>query len=136
MRERHIVAVSTQAIALLRELRSVTRKIRYLVPSLQSPDRPMSVNTVNAALRRLGYARDEMTAHGLRAMACTCLNELGWHPDLAELQLAHAERNKVRAAYNRAQRLTERRKMMQAWADYLDGLKAGGAKVTPIRRKA
>ena len=67
----------------------------------------MSVNTVNGALRRLGYARDEMTGHGFRAMACTCLNELGWHPDLIELQLAHAER----------------RKMMQAWADYLDGLR-------------
>jgi hypothetical protein len=85
----------------------------------------MSVNTVNAALRRLGYARDEMTGHGFRAMACTCLNELGWHPDVIELQMAHAERNKVRAAYNRAERLAERRKMMQAWADYLDGLRAG-----------
>ena len=85
----------------------------------------MSVNTVNAALRRLGYARDEMTGHGFRAMACTCLNELGWHPDVIELQMAHAERNKVRAAYNRAERLAERRKMMQAWADYLDGLRGG-----------
>lgn len=85
----------------------------------------MSVNTVNAALRRLGYARDEMTGHGFRAMACTCLNELGWHPNLIELQMAHAERNKVRAAYNRAERLAERRKMMQAWADYLDGMRAG-----------
>jgi integrase len=78
----------------------------------------MSVNTVNGALRRLGYARDEMTGHGFRAMACTCLNELGWHPDVIELRMAHAERNKVRAAYNRAERLAERRKMMQAWADY------------------
>ena len=85
----------------------------------------MSVNTVNAALRRLGYARDEMTGHGFRAMACTCLNELGWHPDVIELQMAHAERNKVRAAYNRAERLAERRKMMQAWADYLDRLREG-----------
>ena len=85
----------------------------------------MSVNTVNAALRRLGYARDEMTGHGFRAMACTCLNELGWHPDVIKLQMAHAERNKVRAAYNRAERLAERRKMMQTWADYLDGLRAG-----------
>ena len=84
----------------------------------------MSVNTVNAALRRLGYARDEMTGHGFRAMACTCLNELGWHPDVIELQMAHAERNKVRAAYNRAERLADRRKMMQAWAEYLDGLRA------------
>lgn len=89
----------------------------------------MSVNTVNAALRRLGYARDEMTGHGFRAMACTCLNELGWHPDLIELQLAHAERNKVRAAYNRAERLAERRNMMQAWADYLNRLRVGGSEV-------
>jgi integrase len=83
----------------------------------------MSNNTVNAALRRLGYANDEMTGHGFRALASTLLNEQGWHPDLIELQLAHAERNKVRAAYNRAQRLPERRKMMQAWADYLDALR-------------
>ena len=125
MRERHIVPLSTQAVALLRDLRSIARKSRYVFPSLQSRDRPMSVNTVNAALRRLGYARDEMTAHGFRAMACTCLNELGWHPDLIELQLAHAERNKVRAAYNRAERLADRRKMMQAWADHLDRLRDG-----------
>jgi hypothetical protein len=125
MRERHIVPLSTQAIALLRDLRSIARKSKYVFPSLQSRDRPMSVNTVNGALRRLGYARDEMTAHGFRAMACTWLNELGWHPDLIELQLAHAERNKVRAAYNRAERLVDRRKMMQAWEDYLDGLRAG-----------
>ena len=130
MRERHIVPLSTQAVALLRELRSVTRKSRYLFPSLQSRDWPMSVNTANAALRRLGYARDEMTAHGFRAMACTCLNELGWHPDLIELQLAHAERHKVRAAYNRAERLADRRKMMQAWADYLDGLRGGSREVS------
>ena len=89
----------------------------------------MSVNTVNAALRRLGYARDEMTGHGFRAMACTCLNELGSHPDLIELQMAHAERNKVRAAYNRAERLAERRKMMQAWAYYLDGLRGSGSEI-------
>ena len=123
MRERNIVPLSSQAVALLRQLRSIARRSRYVFPSLQSRDRPMSVNTVNGALRRLGYARDEMTAHGFRAIACTCLNELGWHPDLIELQLAHAERNKVRAAYNRAKRLADRRKMMRAWGDYLDGLR-------------
>ena len=125
MRERHIVPLASQAVVLLRELRSVTGKGKFLFPSLRTSDRPMSVNTVNAALRRLGYARDEMTGHGFRAMACTCLNELGWHPDVIELQMAHAERSKVRAAYNRAERLADRRKMMQAWADYLDGLRAG-----------
>lgn len=92
----------------------------------------MSDNTVNAALRRLGYTKEEMTGHGFHAMASTCLNEQGWHPDIIELQLAHKERNKVRAAYNRAERLAERKKMMQAWANYLDGLKAG-AKVVPMR---
>jgi tryptophan 2,3-dioxygenase len=80
---------------------------------------------VNAALRRLGYSTDEMTGHGFRSLASTCLNEQGYHPDLIELQLAHAERNQVRAAYNKAQRLPERRKMMQAWADYLVRLKEG-----------
>jgi integrase len=83
----------------------------------------MSENTVNAALRRMGYSTEEMTGHGFRSLASTCLNEQGYHPDLIELQLAHAERNQVRAAYNKAQRLPERRKMMQVWADYLDGLR-------------
>jgi integrase len=95
----------------------------------------MSENTVNNALRRLGYSNQEMTGHGFRSMASTLLNEQGWHPDLIELQLAHAERNKVRAAYNRALRLDERRKMMQAWSDYLDGLRAG-ANVVPIKHRA
>jgi integrase len=95
----------------------------------------MSENTVNAALRRLGYSTDEMTGHGFRSLASTCLNEQGYHPDLIELQLAHAERNQVRAAYNKAKRLPERRKMMQAWADYLDGLRAG-ANVVPFKRMA
>ena len=76
-----------------------------------------------------------MTGHGFRTMASTLLNEQGWHPDLIELQLAHAERNKVRAAYNRAQRLDERRKMMKAWADYIDGLRAGGD-VVPLHRSS
>jgi hypothetical protein len=84
----------------------------------------MSENAITAALRRMGYTGHEMTWHGFRALASTCLNEQGWHPDLIELQLAHAERNKVRAAYNRAQRLADRRQMMQWWADYLDQLRA------------
>lgn len=125
MRERHIVPLSKQALALVQQLRGITGKGKYAFPSLRDPTRPMSNNTITAGLRRLGYSGEEMTAHGFRAMASTCLNELGWHPDLIELQLAHAERNKVRAAYNRAERLAERRKMMQAWSDYLDGLRAG-----------
>ena len=85
----------------------------------------MSENTVNAALRRLGYGQDDMTGHGFRSTASTLLNEQGWNRDAIERQLAHAERNNVRAAYNFAEHLPERRKMMQAWADYLDRLAAG-----------
>jgi hypothetical protein len=104
----------------------------FLFPSLRGTDRPMSNNTVNAALRRLGYSSEEMTGHGFRALASTRLNEQGWHPDLIELQLAHAERNRVRAAYNRAQRLDERRKMMQEWADYLDTLRSAARSIRDI----
>jgi integrase len=131
MDEQHVVPLSTQAVSILQELQAITGTGRFIFPSLLSRDRPMSNNTVNSALRRLGYSKDEMTGHGFRSMASTCLNELGWHPDLIELQLAHAERNKVRAAYNKAQRLSERHKMMQEWADYLGALRAG-AKVIPI----
>src|SRR6266404_86412 len=133
MGEQHIVPLAKQALLLLRELKGLTGRGRYVFPSLRSGSRPMSDNTVNAALRRLGYTSDEMTGHGFRSLASTCLNEQGYHPDLIELQLAHAERNQVRAAYNKAQRLPERRKMMEAWADYLDGLRAG-ASVVPIKR--
>ena len=90
---------------------------------------------MGAALRRLGYTTEEMTTHGFRAMASTLLNEQGFPPDGIELQLAHAERNKVRAAYNRAQRVSERRNMMQAWADYLDVLKSN-SNVVPFPRRA
>jgi integrase len=90
----------------------------------------MSENTVNGALRRLGYSKEEMTGHGFRSMASTLLNEQGWNRDAIERQLAHAERDSVRAAYNYAEHLPERRKMMQSWADYLDGLKSGGKILT------
>ena len=132
MREQHVVPLSRQAVAILHELRPLTGDGRYIFPSERTRDRPMSNATVLAALRRLGYAKDEMSGHGFRAMASTLLNELGWAPDVIERQLAHAERNKVRAAYNRATHLAERRKMMQAWADYLDGLK-GDVKAIPLR---
>ena len=137
MAEEHVVPLSTQAVAILRELQShAGRRGGLLFPSLRDSQRPISDNTLNAALRRLGYTTDDMTAHGFRSMASTLLNEQGWHPDLIELQLAHKERNKVRAAYNKAQRLAERRKMMQAWADYLDGLRAGGDNVVALRKPA
>jgi integrase len=119
-----LVPLSRQVLELLRRLQPITGHGRYLFPSLRSATRPISDNTINAALRRIGYSGQEMTGHGFRSMASTALNEQGWHPDLIELQLAHTERNKVRGAYNRAQRLAERRQMMQAWSDYLDRLRA------------
>ena len=89
----------------------------------------MSNNTVLAALRRLGYAKQEMSGHGFRSMASTVLHEQGWPSDIIERQLAHTERNSIKAAYNYAQHLPERERMMQAWADYLDKLKAGVEKI-------
>jgi integrase len=132
MRAVHIVPLSHQAVASLGELHPLTGSGRYVFPGLRTPTRPMSENTVNAALRRLGYAKDEMTGHGFRSMASTLLNEQGWPRDAIERQLAHAERNAVRAAYNYAEHLPARRRMMQAWADYLDGLKNGVAEVVPL----
>ena len=133
MGELHTVPLATQVITLLRRLHEFTGSGRYLFPGLRTADRPISENTIGAALRRLGYSKDDMTVHGFRALASTLLNEQSFPPDVIELQLAHAERNQVRAAYNRAQRLDERRKMMQAWADYLDGLRAG-ATVIPLKK--
>ncbi len=129
----HIVPLSNQAVAILREIQAVTGEGKYMFPSLRTGDRPMSENTVNAALRRLGYANNEMTGHGFRSMASTLLNEHGWNRDAIERQLAHAERNAVRAAYNYAEFLPERRKMMQWWADHLESLATGG-KVIPMRQ--
>jgi integrase len=134
MREEHLVPLPSQAIAILRALHPLTGRGRYCFPSIRTANRPMSENTINAALRRLGFDSDTMTGHGFRAMASTRLNELGWSPDIIERQLAHAERDKVRAAYNRAQHMAERARMMQAWADYLDA-SMSGANVTAIRRK-
>src|SRR6185437_1593515 len=113
MGEQHIVPLSRQAVAILQELQILTSGGRYVFPSLLSAERPMSNKTVNAALRRLGYGSDDQTGHGFRSMASTLLNELGYPPDVIELQLAHGERNKVRAAHSRAQRIEDRRKMMQ-----------------------
>lgn len=135
MKEAHVVPLAPQAVAILRDLQPLTGATRYVFPSVRSAKRPMSENTIGAALRRLGYPVGSMTAHGFRAMASTLLNEQGWAPDVIERQLAHKERNAVRAAYNRAEYLPERRKMVQAWADYLDALRKG-ADVVPLRRKA
>jgi integrase len=129
----HIIPLSTQAIALLREIQPLTGNARFVFPSNRTSERPMSENTVLAALRRLGYAKEEMTGHGFRSMASTLLNENGWDGDAIERQLAHSESNSVRAAYNYAEFMPERRKMMQWWADYLDSLAAG---VRPIQTEA
>ena len=131
----HLVPLSEQAITILRDLEPLTGHGRLVFPGVRSSDRPMSENTVNAALRRLGYTKDQMTGHGFRSIATTLLNEQGWTRDAIERQMAHAERDSVRAAYNRAEHLPERGKMMQAWANYLDGLCAG-ADVVPIGRRA
>ncbi len=119
----HVVPLSKQALAVLKEIEPLTGRGNYVFPSIRSNARPMSENTVNGALRRLGYTKEQMTGHGFRAMASTLLNEQGWNRDTIERQLAHAERDNVRAAYNYAEYLPERREMMQAWADYLDSLR-------------
>jgi integrase len=124
----HIVPLSRQAVDILQELYPLTGRGRYAFPSERTPngDRCMSENTINAALKRLGYGKDKMTGHGFRAMARTILDEvLGVRPDFIEHQLAHAVRDPNGRAYNRTAHLSERHKMMQQWADYLDALKAG-----------
>lgn len=121
----HIVPLSTQDIAILNEIKPLTGSGKYVFPSSRGDGRPMSNNTIRTALKTLGYDSDKMTAHGFRTTASTLLNEQGWSPDAIERQLAHAPRDQVRAAYNRAQYLDERRRMMQSWADYLDTLKNG-----------
>ena len=132
MKEPHLVPLSTQAVKILRELQPLTGSGRYLFPSARTMTRPMSNNAILAALRRMGYEKDEMSGHGFRAMARTILDEvLQVRPDFIEHQLAHAVKDPNGRAYNRTAHLAERKKMMQLWADYLDGLKAG-AKVIPL----
>jgi integrase len=126
MREPHLVPLSRQAVAILRELYALTGDGRYLFPGARSRKRPMSDNAILAALRRMGYGTDEMTGHGFRAMARTILDEvLKVRPDYIEHQLAHAVRDPNGRAYNRTAHLAERREMMERWADYLDRLQAG-----------
>jgi integrase len=131
MKRPHIVPLARQTLELLSSLRPRTGHSSYLFPSTRTITRPMSDMTVNVALRTLGYAQGEMTGHGFRAMANSLLAERGWSVDAIERQLAHVEGNKIRAAYHRSEHLDERRRMMQAWADYLDGLKAQ-AELVPV----
>ena len=133
MKQPHVVPLSKQALAILEEVQPLTGSGKYVFPSIRTNSRPMSENTVNAALRRLGYTGKEMTGHGFRSMASTILNEQGFNRDWIERQLAHTEGNSVRAAYNYAEHLPKRRKMMQHWSDYLDGLKSG-AEVVSINK--
>ena len=128
MREPHIVPLPQQAVALLKDLRPFSSRSRYVFPSPRSNDRPMSENAVNVALRALGYDRDTVTGHGFRATARTILDEkLRYRIEVIEMQLAHAVRDPLGRAYNRTKYLEERNDMMQAWADYLDKLKAESA---------
>ncbi len=131
----HIVPLSTQAVKILRDLQKLTGNNHLVFPGVRTRHRPMSENTVNAALRRLGYTTEQMTGHGFRHMASTRLNELGWNPDAIERQLSHRDRDSIRGTYNLAQYMDERRRMMQAWADYLDTLKTG-SNIVPIRKRA
>ena len=120
----HIVPLATQALEVLRDVQPYTRRSPYVLPGVRSISKPISENTINAALRNLGFDNTQMTAHGFRAMARTLLDEaLGFRPDFIEHQLAHAVRDPLGRAYNRTTHLPERKKMMQVWADYLDGLR-------------
>ena len=129
----HLVPLSTQALAILNELKPLTGSGQYVFPSVRGKGRPMSENTIRTALQNMGYDSDQMTAHGFRSTASTLLNEQGWHPDAIERQLAHVPSDPVRAAYNRALHLDERRKMMQTWADYLDTLKLTASSIRMAR---
>lgn len=135
-RRTQVVPLSRQVVALLRELQVVTGKKGYVFPSLYTAHRPMSENTVNVALRRLGFGKDEATAHGFRSTASTLLNESGkWHPDAIERALSHGDSNAVRGAYNRGNYWDERVRMAQWWSDYLDQLREGGT-VIPMKRRS
>jgi integrase len=138
MRRPHRVPLARQVLAVLRELQAITGNGRWLFPSVRTFTRPISENTLNAALRRLGYSSKEMCTHGFRGMASTRLNEMGrWNPDAIERQLAHQEANAVRRAYTHgADYWSDRVSMMQVWADYLDDLKEGGKVVPLVQAKA
>jgi integrase len=137
MREAHLVPLSRQAVAVLKQLQPLTGTGRYVFPSARTAARPMSDNAVLSALRRMGFAKDEMSGHGVRAMARTVLDEvLQFRPDFIEHQLAHAVKDPNGRAYNRTTHLAERKKMMQTWADWLDARRDTSSVVVPFSRKA
>jgi integrase len=123
MRRPHDVPLSRQAIAILQDIWPLSDRGDLVLPSIRSPQRPLSENAMNSALRRMGYSKDEMTAHGCRAAASTILNERGFNPDVIEAALAHQDEDAIRRAYNRATYWPERVKLIQAWADLLDDFK-------------
>lgn len=130
-RREHVVPLSQQSLAILHDLRALTGDGRLVFPAQGKPDRAMSENTATAALRRMGFRADEMTAHGFRAMASTLLNESGkWHPDAIERALAHRDANAIRAAYHRGAHWDERVRMAQWWSDHIDTLRAGATVVS------
>jgi integrase len=134
MRDPHIVPLSTQALELLKSAKAISEGQRFVFSSLYPGKRPMSENTINAALRRLGYSGREMTAHGFRSTASTLLNESGqWSADAIERALAHKDGNTIRGAYHRGAHWAERVEMAQWWSDHLDILKVG-ATVLPFSR--
>lgn len=136
-RREHVVPLSLQATAILQQIRALSGTGRFVFPAQGKPNKPMSENTVTAALRRMGFAADEMTAHGFRAMASTLLNESGkWHPDAIERALAHRDNDQVRAAYHRGAHWEERVQMAQWWSDKLDTLRKGADVVPLANRRA
>lgn len=128
MRREHLIPLSRQAVTIFSDMRALTGRYELVFPSVRSKSRQMSENTINAALRNMGYEAGEVVGHGFRSTASTLLNELGWTPDVIEAQLAHASQGGVRAAYNRAAYLEDRRRMLQAWADHIDLLKERAAR--------
>lgn len=126
-KEPHFVPLAQQAIDLLSKVQHFTGRGRYIFPNPRNKNLPMSENAVNVAIRRMGYSQERMTAHGFRSMASTLLNEAGHRPDVIEAQLAHSSADKIRAIYNRAQYMDERRHLMQSWADLLDSLREAAA---------
>ena len=134
MKQPHIVSLSTQAVEIIKSQQELFGSGRYVFPGERTRKRPLSDNALNAVLRKMDFSKEEMTAHGFRAMARTLLDEeLEFEHHLIEHQLAHEVRDPLGRAYNRTKHLPQRRKMMQVWADYLDRLKAG-AEIIPLRK--
>ncbi len=129
----HIVPLSSQAMRVMKELHPLTSKSKFIFPTEYTTDRPMSENTMNVALRRMGFTQDEIVSHSFRSIASTLLNEREWPADWIEKQLHHIKAS-VRSIYNRAEYLPQRKRMLQAWADFLDYLRAGGTSINELRQ--